>query len=136
MKIIALMIILLPVLTTLNPCLAVLPPDAIENAREFAQECLVIEITKVAATDYRSDGHQDIIYTAEVIRVERSKKKLYPGDTITFSSYAINPKVADKIDGPAPPSLLKTGWTGRVWLNEGPEGLTIAVHASSFEKLE
>ena len=135
MKIIALTTILLPLMTTLNPCLAVLPPDAIDQARQFAQECLIIEITKVAATDYRNDGHQDIFYTAEVIRVERSKKKLNPGDTITFSSYAINPKVADTIDGPLPPALLKTGWTGRVWLNEGPDGLTIAVHGNSFEKL-
>ncbi len=123
-------------LLTLNPCLAVLPPDAIDSARQYAQECLVIEITKVAVTKFDLSGHRDIIYTAEVVRVERSKKKLNPGETITFSSYAIDPKVADTIDGPVPPTLLKEGWKGRVWLNDGQNGLTIAVHGNSFEKLE
>ncbi|MBN1878612.1 hypothetical protein JW823_00700 [bacterium] len=119
-----------------SPAQAVLPPGAIDNARQSAQECLVIEITKVAATRYDLNGRQDIFYTAKVVKVERSANSIHAGDSITFKSYAIDPKMAAGIDGPVPPTLLAAGWTGRVWLNKGQDGLTIAVHGHSFQAMK
>lgn len=116
------------------PCPAALPPDAIDTARQFAQECLIIEITKVAAKKSGQNGHQDLSYTAKVVKAERSSSSIQAGDTITFTSYAIDPKAANDLDGPVPPPLLKAGWKGKVWLNRAQGGLTIAVHGHSFQE--
>ena len=65
---------------------AALPPGSYEKLKAEAQEKLTIKIIGVE-TKEQSDRRLDVLFTAEVLAVERSETYLKPGDTIQIQSY-------------------------------------------------
>ena len=114
--------------------LAALPPGSIEKLKAGAQEKLKIKIVGVEKQD---KGPQlTVIFTAEVLAVERSATGLTPGAQITIQSYHWTRSYA----GPTNPPVLPKGWVGVAYLNkakgkaQGPgRNYTLAAYGESFE---
>ena len=123
--------ICLALVVAAESALAELPPGAYENLKTNATDVLMVKITKVEMQ--KGQGvFQDIVYTAEVLKVDRSKSGRKVGDTIQISSYRLR---SPSFEGPRIPSLLKTGWTGKAYLNaaKGNAGHRLAAYGESFE---
>ena len=90
-----------------NRAHAELPPGAYEELKAKATDVLTVKITKVEKKDTgNSDDMRDVIYTAEVTKVERSKSGRKVGDSIKIGSYRLKPGV--ELAGPKIPPLLKS----------------------------
>jgi hypothetical protein len=115
---------------------AALPPGSYEKLKAEAQEKLTIKIIRVEKKE-QSDRRIEVLFTAEVLAVERSETHLKPGDTIQIHSYRWTKSYA----GPKNPPLLPVGWTGIAYLNkadgeaEEVDNLyTLAAYGDSFEE--
>jgi hypothetical protein len=112
---------------------AALPPGSYDKLKAEAQEKLTIKITGVEKKE-QNDRRLDVLFTAEVLAVERSKTHLKPGDTIKIQSYRWTKSYA----GPKNPPLLPVGWSGIAYLNKTAENTdnvyTLAAYGASFEE--
>jgi hypothetical protein len=115
---------------------AALPPGSYEKLKEEAQEKLTIKIIRVEKKE-QSDRRLEVLFTAEVLAVERSETCIKPGDTIQIKSYRWIKRYA----GPKNPPVLPVGWTGIAYLNkadtddEDADNLyTLAAYGDSFEE--
>jgi hypothetical protein len=115
---------------------AALPPGSYDKLKAEAQEKLTIKIIRVEKKE-QNDRRLEVLFTAEVLAVERSETCLKPGDTIQVQSYRWTKRYA----GPKNPPLLSAGWTGIAYLNkadtddEGANNLyTLAAYGASFEE--
>jgi hypothetical protein len=106
---------------------AALPPGSYEKLKAEAQEKLTIKIIGVE-TKEQSDRRLDVLFTAEVLAVERSETYLKPGDTIRIQSYRWTKSYA----GPKNPPLLPVGWTGIAYLNKADSDADDADHVYSL----
>jgi hypothetical protein len=133
---------------------AELPPGSIDAMKKEAQEVVEVEVTAVE-TPGTKGPHKTVIYTATVLKVERSKANIKSGASIQIKSYFLSrPKVKpltnpnptpeefaqfieshEIIVGPKPPPFLNKGWKGKIYLNAGNNGgrFNIAAHGHSFE---
>jgi len=113
---------------------AALPPGSYEKLKAEAQEKLKI---KIVGVEQQGKGPKlEVIFTAEVLAVERSASGLKPGDRITIQSYRWTKSYA----GPTNPPVLPQGWVGVAYLNQakgkakGPgQNYTLAAYGESFE---
>ncbi|MCG8583910.1 MAG: hypothetical protein MI757_04270 [Pirellulales bacterium] len=113
------------------PAGAALSPETIKEMKAEATDLVEVKITKVTRTG-RSGDELNLVYSATVTKVDRSKSGIKAGDSIEISSYRVVSLVPRP--GPKNPPLLKAGWTGKVYLN-APEGrgpYKIAVYGHSF----
>ena len=115
---------------------AALPPGSYEKLKAEAQEKLAIKILEVE-TKKQSDRRLDVLFTAEVLAVDRSETGLKSGDTIRIQSYRWTKSYA----GPKNPPLLPVGWTGIAYLNkaeseakEADHIYSLAAYGDSFEE--
>jgi hypothetical protein len=115
---------------------AALPPGSYDKLKAEAQEKLTIKIIGVE-TKEQSDRRLEVLFTAEVLTVERSETCLKPGDTIQIQSYRWTKSYA----GPKNPPLLPVGWTGIAYLNKADSDgkdadnlYTLAAYGASFEE--
>jgi hypothetical protein len=111
---------------------AALPPGSYEKLKAEAQEKLTIKIIQVEKKK-QSDRRLEVLFTAEVLAVERTETCLKPGDMIQIQSYRWTKRYA----GPKNPPLLPVGWTGIVYLNKADEDAdnlySLAAYGDSFE---
>jgi hypothetical protein len=117
---------------------AALPPGSYEKLKAEAQEKLKVKIVAVEKRE-QSDRRLDVLFTAEVLEVERTKTSLKPGDTIQIQSYRWTKRYA----GPKNPPLLPVGWTGIAYLNkvdcdakDADKVYKIAAYGASFEETQ
>jgi len=117
---------------------AALPPGSYDKLKAEAQEKLKIKIVAVEQKA-QSDRRLDVLFTAEVLEVERSETGLKPGDTIQIHSYRWTKSYA----GPKNPPLLPVGWTGIAYLNKADGDAkdadtvySLAAYGASFEECE
>jgi hypothetical protein len=115
---------------------AALPPGSYDKLKAEAQEKLTIKII-VVETKEQNDRRLDVLFTAEVLAVERSETCLKPGDTIQIQSYRWTKSYA----GPKNPPLLPVGWTGIAYLNKADSDgkdadnvYSLAAYGASFEE--
>jgi hypothetical protein len=112
---------------------AALPPGSYDKLKAEAQEKLTIKIIGVE-TKEQSDRRLEVLFTAEVLTVERSETHLKPGDAIQIQSYRWTKRYA----GPKNPPLLPVGWTGIAYLNKADEDAdhvySLAAYGASFEE--
>jgi hypothetical protein len=124
-------VLLIAVFVTTAP--AALPPGSYEKLKAEAQEKLTIKIIQVEKKK-QSDRRLEVLFTAEVLAVERSETCLKPGDMIQIQSYRWTKRHA----GPKNPPLLPVGWTGIAYLNKADEDAdnfyTLAAYGDSFEE--
>lgn len=113
-----------------------LPPGSYEKLKAEAQEKLKIKIVQVEQKA-QSDRRLDVLFTAEVLEVERSQTRLKSGDTIEIQSYRWTKSYA----GPTNPPLLPVGWIGIAYLNKvegdatgASKVYTLAAYGDSFEE--
>jgi hypothetical protein len=128
-------VIALLLAATTNIASAALAPGTVKKIKAKTSEVLNVELIKVKKGAAKGEN-QDVIYTARILKVERSKSGLKAGDTIQIQSYIRNPnyKLLPQ-PGPMPPSLHAKGWKGKVYLNSTAKAkeLKIAVYGHSFE---
>jgi hypothetical protein len=122
----ALITALLPRLAT-----AALAPGTVEKMKAKATDVLHLKIAKVEKKG--TSGIQlKLVYTATVLKVERTKSGRKAGDSIQIASYRIIALLPPP--GPKNPPLLEAGWVGTIYLNapkaDGP--YKIAVYGHSF----
>lgn len=112
---------------------AALPPGSYEKLKTEAQEKLTIKIIGIE-TKEQNDRRLEVLFTAEVLAVERTETCLKPGDTIQIQSY----RWTGKYMGPKNPPLLPVGWTGIAYLNKADEDAdnlyALAAYGASFEE--
>jgi hypothetical protein len=131
-----LLVVALSIVVFVTASPAALPPGSYEKLKAAAQEKLTIKII-VVETKEQSDRRIEVLYTAEVLAVERSETHLKPGDTIQIQSYRWTKRYA----GPKNPPLLPVGWTGIAYLNK-PDSeaenennpYVLAAYGDSFEE--
>jgi hypothetical protein len=117
---------------------AALPPGSYEKLKEEAQEKLSVKIVAVEKQKL-NDRRLEVLFTAEVLAVERTETCLKPGDTIKIQSY----RWTGKYMGPKNPPLLPVGWTGIAYLNKADSDdedannlYTLAAYGDSFEETQ
>ncbi len=98
---------------------AELPPGSYDKLRMEAQDVIIIEVTSVRAKELEA-GWTDVVITARVLSVERSKAALQRGEIITIKYQSRDPKKV-RIPGPRPLPVLKMGVIYPAFLN-GNEG--------------
>lgn len=112
-----------------------LPPGSYEKLKNEASEVLKVEILNVQT----NPPDKNVIFTARVIEVKRSKTQLKKGQDIRIHSYHWTVPYR----GPVNPPLLAKGWSGIVYLNKGTNqpgaedkenDYCIAAYGRSFEK--
>jgi hypothetical protein len=131
-----LLVVVLSIIVCIVTTPAALPPGSYEKLKAEAQEKLAIKILEVE-TKKESDRRLDVLFTAEVLTVERSETGLKSGDTIRIQSYRWTKSYA----GPKNPPLLPVGWTGIAYLNkadsdakEADHVYSLAAYGDSFEE--
>ena len=112
--------------------LAALPPGSYDKLKDEASDVLRVKIAK-AEVKQAKGGLQDVVYTAEVLSVRRSKSGHKRGDTVQIVSYRLEPG-APPLAGPGVPPQLKAGWKGTAFLNQGKDekSLKPAAYGQSF----
>ena len=127
---------LLVSITVMTTAYAELPPGSYEKLKASAQEKLKVKIVAVEEKA-QSDRRLDVQFTAEVLKVERSKSGLRPGDKIQIRSYHWTKGYL----GPKNPPLLPVGWVGIAYLNKEDGNAkdtgtiySIAAYGDSFEE--
>jgi len=130
------LIVVLSALTFVAPAPGALAPGSYEKLKAEAQEKLKIKVLAVEKKA-QSDRRLEVLFTAEVLAVERSQAGLKPGDTIQIQSYRWTKSYA----GPTNPPLLPVGWIGIAHLNKvggdkkgGDNVYTLAAYGDSFEE--
>jgi hypothetical protein len=115
-----------------------LPPGSYEKLKAEAQEKLKVKIVAVEQ-QAQSDRYLEVLFTAEVLAVERSETGLKPGDTIQIQSYRWTKSYA----GPKNPPLLPVGWIGIAYLNKADDEAkdadnvySLAAYGDSFEECQ
>ena len=115
---------------------AALPPGSYDKLKNEAEEKLTIKIVAVEKQS-QSDRRLEVLFTAEVLAVDRTKTCRKPGDVIQIQSY----RWTGKYRGPKNPPVLPVGWTGIAYLNnadseaEDTNNLyTLAAYGASFEE--
>lgn len=112
---------------------AAISPERIKKMRAECGEQLEVKITSVAegaSTARALSTRTSITYRATVVKTDRSKSGLKPGDEIAINSYIVGGLIEP---GPMAPSKLKTGWQGVVYLNHAEgDKYNIAVFGHSF----
>lgn len=115
-----------------------LPPGSYEKLKAEAQEKLKVKIVAVEQK-VRSDRRLEVLFTAEVLEVERSQTGLKPEDTIQIQSYRWTKSYA----GPTNPPLLPVGWIGIAYLNkadgaakDADKVYSLAAYGDSFEEIQ
>jgi len=115
-----------------------LPPGSYEKLKAEAQEKLKVKIVAVEQK-VRSDRRLEVLFTAEVLAVERSQTGLKPEDTIQIQSYRWTKSYA----GPTNPPLLPVGWIGIAYLNkadgaakDADKVYSLAAYGDSFEEIQ
>jgi len=116
--------------------LGALPPGSYEKLKAEAQEKLKIKIVAVEQKA-QSDRRLEVLFTAEVLAVERTQTGLKPGATIEIQSYRWTKRYA----GPKNPPLLPVGWIGIAYLNkvegdckDADKVYSLAAYGDSFEE--
>jgi hypothetical protein len=116
---------------------AALPPGSYEKLKAEAQEKLKVKIVAVEQK-VRSDRRLEVLFTAEVLEVERTQTCLKPGYTIEIKSYRWTKSYA----GPTNPPVLPVGWIGIAYLNkvegdaQGENKIySLAAYGDSFEEI-
>jgi hypothetical protein len=134
--ILLLLVVALAIVVFVAASPAALPPGSYDKLKAEAQEKLTIKIIGVEKLE-QSDRRIEVLFTAEVLSVERSETCLKPGDTIQIQSYRWTKRYA----GPKNPPLLPVGWIGIAYLNkadidaEDADNLyTLASYGASFEE--
>jgi len=115
---------------------AELPPGAYEELKKNAAEVMTVKILKVKTPEGKK-GHFQVLFTAKVLEVTRSKSGVEKGQTLRIASYHVTEKARKEgFVGPKIPSLLPVGWEGRVYLNKNKDKnvYDIAVYGESFEE--
>ncbi len=94
---------------------AVLPPGATDDLKKNATDKIRVQITKVEKLPASKNpkGYMKLLYTAKVIKVDRTKSGVKVGTTIKIDAYHWTVPFA----GPTNPPLLKKGWKGGIYLN-------------------
>ena len=130
------LVVALAALLFVAPAPGALPPGSYEKLKAEAQEKLRIKILTVEQTA-QSDRRLEVLFTAEVLAVERTQTGLEPGDTIQIQSYRWTKSYA----GPKNPPLLPIGWVGIAYLNKvdndakGVDNVySLAAYGASFEE--
>ena len=96
---------------------AELPPGSYDKLRAKAEEALIIEVDSVK-THEREPGWLDVVVTARVVRVERSKARLKKGGTVTVRYESLDrTKLKKPVIGPRAVPLLKKGEFYPAFLN-------------------
>ena len=109
---------------------AELPPGSYDKLKAGAQEKFKIKI--VGVEQQGKDPKMTVIFTAEVLQVERSATGVKPGDRITIQSYHWTKSYA----GPKNPPVLPEGWEGVAYLNKAKgsnKNYRLAAYGGSFE---
>ncbi len=115
---------------------AELPPGAYEELKKNASEVVTVKILKVETPEGRK-GHFQVIFTAKVLEVTRSKSGVEKGQTLGIASYHVTEKARrEGFVGPRIPRFLPVGWEGRVYLNKKQDKTVydIAAYGESFEE--
>ena len=130
------LVVAVAALVFVAPAPGALPPGSYEKLKAEAQEKLKIKIVNVEQKA-QSDRRLDVLFTAEVLAVERTQTGLKPGDTIAIQSYRWTKRYA----GPKNPPLLPVGWIGIAYLNKvegdatgAAKVYTLAAYGASFEE--
>jgi hypothetical protein len=132
--------VVLPATVTLCTALvtarAELPPGAYEELKKNASEVMTVKILKVETPEGKK-GHFQVLFTAKVLEVTRSKSGVEKGQTLRIASYHVTEKARKEgFVGPRIPRLLPVGWEGRVYLNKKQDKTVydIAAYGESFEE--
>jgi hypothetical protein len=115
---------------------AELPPGAYEELKKNAAEVMTVKILKVKTPEGKK-GHFQVLFTAKVLEVTRSKSGVEKGQTLRIASYHVTEQARKEgFVGPRIPSLLPVGWEGRVYLNKNKDKnvYDIAAYGESFEE--
>ena len=130
------LVVALAALVFVAPAPGALPPGSYDKLKAEAQEKLQIKIVSVEQKA-QSDRRLEVLFTAEVLEVERSQTGLKPGDIIQIQSYRWTKSYA----GPKNPPLLPVGWIGIAYLNKADgastgavKAYTLAAYGASFEE--
>lgn len=130
------LVVALAALAFVAPAPGALPPGSYEKLKAEAQEKLKIKIVAIEKKA-QSDRRLEVLFTAEVLEVERTQTGLKPGDTIEIQSYRWTKRYA----GPKNPPLLPVGWIGIAYLNnvegdaQGVDNVyALAAYGDSFEE--
>jgi hypothetical protein len=133
---IVLLLVALVTLAFVSTAHAALPPGSYEKLKAESQEKLKVKIVAVEQKA-QSDRRLDVLFTAEVLEVERSQTGLKPGDTIEIQSYRWIKRYA----GPKNPPLLPVGWIGIAYLNKSDDDAkdadtvySLAAYGASFDE--
>jgi hypothetical protein len=116
---------------------AELPPGAYEELKKNASEVMTVKILKVETPEGKK-GHFQVLFTAKVMEVTRSKSGVEKGQTLRIASYHVTEKARKQgFVGPRIPRLLPVGWEGRVYLNKKQDKTVydIAAYGESFEEI-
>lgn len=131
-----LLVVALVLLAFVSTTLGALPPGSYEKLKAEAQEKLTIKIVAVEKKA-QSDRRLEVLFTAEVLEVERTQTGLKLGDMIKIQSYRWTKRYA----GPTNPPLLPVGWVGIAYLNQVEDDApgatkiyTLAAYGASFEE--
>jgi hypothetical protein len=131
-----LLITALSLLVCITIAPAALPPGSYDKLKAEAQEKLTVNIIAVEKQE-ESKQRLEVLFTAEVLAVERTKACLKPGDIIQIQSY----RWTGKYRGPKNPPVLPVGWIGIAYLNkadsdtEDADNLySLAAYGASFEE--
>jgi hypothetical protein len=109
------------------------PPETIEQRKREAEEVIIVEVKSTRDSIIENGTFDEIVYTAKVIEVIRSKSGCKAGDEVIVE--AVAPRPGTKVAGTWPPRLAK-GWHGKMYLeldDSNGRYLPIANHAS-FEE--
>ena len=116
----------------LSSARAELPPGSYDALCKEAQDAIIIEVESVTAKKLKA-GWTDVVLTARVVHVERSKAALKNGARITIRYESRDPTKVN-IPGPRPVPVLKKGETYPAFLNgnEGTKVFEPAAFGESF----
>ena len=105
-------------LLAVSSSFAALPPGAVDAMKKDATDHVALKIIKVQRikSEKKTAGYINLVYTAKVTKVKRSKSGLKPGAVITIKAYHWS-KAGLLPPGPKNPPLLKADWVGSIYLN-------------------
>jgi hypothetical protein len=124
------LVVLVAILAVGSTAHAELPPGSYDTLRIEAQEALIIETASVTSRPLK-DGRIEVMVTARVMAVERSKSGLKKGGTISIRYDTYNQGAAPP--GPRQLPVLKKGEFYPAFLNaSGDRGFSPAAYGESF----
>lgn len=114
-----------------GPARAELPPGSYNALRVEAEEALIVEIETVSSKEGQN-GRLDVVLTAKVIGVERTKTSLKKGGKITIRYRTLDPAKKQPFTGPRQLPVLKKGEVYPAFLNAKDGAFEPAAYGESF----